>query len=103
MELVHRLWRGEVGLASTYWLYGVVLNGIVLGVIGGTVVGLTGVLVLVVVYVAFSLAVSVFMAVAIWRSAGNYTGAKLWAVLARVAVVIGVIGLAMQVVKLASG
>jgi hypothetical protein len=51
----------------------------------------------------FNLAVSLFMAVAIWRSAGNYTGSKLWAVLARVAVVIGVIGLAVQVVKLASG
>ena len=36
-------------------------------------------------YILFTLASSVFILVAVWRSAGHYLGPKVWAILARVA------------------
>lgn len=86
--LVANLFRGNVGLARTYWVYGV-LAGIALGLVcsvaarvsQSVVVALLGLL-LVVVY-------QVFISIAIWRAAGKYPGSKVWVVLARVAAVAG--------------
>lgn len=85
MNHVAALWRGEIPLAKTGWLY-----------------GLAGILILIVPLIALSnagpvpagkivmLALSVtillyaaFIAVAVWRSAGKYQGALAWRLFAK--------------------
>ena len=86
-----RLWRGEYGLAKTYWLYGVVagfLLGFLVGFFGGFLQAL-GVLPDARFLNALLLPYSVVSSVGIWRAAGSYDGPKVWAVLARVAVSFG--------------
>ncbi|MCX8146793.1 MAG: zinc ribbon domain-containing protein, partial [Azovibrio sp.] len=88
-----KLSRGDFGLARTYWLYGV----------------LVGVIVNIVVDIVFSIIKSPgFLAIAllaytayevpvimgIWRAATKYTGPKIWAVLAKIACVLGALMLA---------
>lgn len=96
------LWRGEVGLAKTYWVWGVLVNG-VLGVIGLFIVISIGSVPLLLAYVALSVLFSIFMCVAIWRSAGNYTGPTIWMVLARIAVILGMLNLIFNMLRIFSG
>ncbi len=99
-NILLRLFRGEVSLYVTYWIYGS-LVGLGLGVVQtaieanyydlvSTEVGslaIAGFYWLVVAYTFFIL-------VAIWRSAGKYDGRPVWATLARLAVVFGILGAA---------
>jgi hypothetical protein len=102
VRIVARLWRGEIGLARTYWLWGVVVGGgvgLILGV-GAAIVGVsTGTRFPFALDQAFSIIWTPFIAVAIWRSAGNYKGRTIWKVLARIN---AVFGLLMSVVVLIS-
>jgi hypothetical protein len=79
---------GDFGLANAYWL---------LGVIGGGLLSLPIVIfaealerpkIAAILFVAYLIYI-VPVLVGIWNAAGKYKGRKLWAVLARVAVVIG--------------
>jgi|ETNmetMinimDraft_16_1059900.scaffolds.fasta_scaffold90357_1 hypothetical protein len=95
-----RLFRGEVSLPITYWVFGFLIGNVGLRLamelvelnymkVAASQVGnwaMLGLYVFVVVY-------SVFMLIAIWRSAGNYQGRAIWASLARVAVILGVLSL----------
>jgi len=103
MNLIRLLWRGEIPLWKTYWVYGV-LGGLV---VQGVVLALSynslrfinrpgGGLVLLVVNI-LAIAYSGLMLGSIWRSAGNYMGPRSNAVLARVAVVLGSLTLARAV------
>lgn len=84
------LWRGDRGLARTFWVFGVLVGGALTGLfvvaaqkMDSIIVGLIG-----------FLAVwgwQVFAGVAIWRAAARYEGSALWATLARIAVVVGVL------------
>ena len=101
------LWRGEITLVRTYWVFGVLFYSLleipsylIVPAISNSpdvepsasfVFGMTA-------YAIFVLAYTVFVSVAIWRSAGNYKGSEIWAVLARVMVVIGLIQAAFQIV-----
>jgi hypothetical protein len=92
MDTLRRLWRGDVGLARTYWLWGFVISGIGGGVLGG-VAGVAAVatgdhLIFLIVFI-LAIIWGIFMSVAVWRSAGNYKGKQRWANLARLAVVLG--------------
>jgi hypothetical protein len=78
------IWRGEEPLATTYWLYGVVVYGLMIGVVGTVLAVGIGSPPLFLVYLLLRFAATIFIIVAIWRSAGNYTGQKIWAILARV-------------------
>jgi predicted branched-subunit amino acid permease len=82
-----KFWNGDLSLPMSYWLV-----GIVFGIIVGFTIGL---------FVGFSdmpeFAIDVllipwfiFIFVGIWRSSDKYKGAKFWAILAKVAVVLGV-------------
>jgi hypothetical protein len=87
---VRRLWRGEVPLARAFWDF---------GIIGGTALNaLTTVLSLAllaadgletVALAAFVLPVpyNLLIVVAVWRSASAYQGRRLWAGLARLAII----------------
>ncbi len=84
-----RLWNGDVGLAKIYWLWGVVaafIWGVAFFVIK-PVPGSTSVKLLVFLMAAYF----VFVYVGIWRAAKKYQGKKIWATLAKFAVVIGVL------------
>ena len=84
MNTISDLWSGRSGLARTYWLWGV-LSGIPWGialslVTPGSTPAILAVLALVVYYV--------IVHVGIWRAASEYEGARVWAILAKIAVAI---------------
>ena len=83
MTQVTALWRGEVPLAKTGWLYGLV--GLLLApltLLSGF--GLAhGAKPLLLTLSAATLLYAPFIAVAIWRSAGNYRGKFAWRLLAK--------------------
>ena len=83
-----RFWKGDLSLPMSYW--GV---GVGIGIIFGFLVG------------AFTISVGmsedamwgflipfqIYTVVGIWRSADKYKGTKFWAILAKVAVVFGIV------------
>lgn len=101
-----RLFRGDVGLALTFWVFGVIVNILLFIAI------IMAVTVIVIGYIAVNLdaaegsakpiyysilygalavatAYNVFIYIAIWRSARKYAGFKLWKVLAQILVILG--------------
>lgn len=93
MTVLRALWRGEIRLWVAYWVFGVggnmsfVLALALLG-LGGAGRPSLGLL-----YLA-SLAWFVLIFGGVWRSAGRYPGPRLWAVLARLGVSVGVVRMA---------
>ena len=81
-------WNGDVSLVKSYWLVGVVLS---------FAVGFFGALLILGVGLHFNAVYAIiipwliYTTVGIWRSSDKYKGPKHWAVLAKVAVVIGII------------
>lgn len=82
MGTITKVWRGDAGLARTYWLFGVIGSfvwGLLLGgVKPGSVLAIVGV-VLFLIYI-------VMVNVGTWRAASRYDGPKAWAILAKMAV-----------------
>lgn len=91
--LVKALWRGDVSLVKTYWLFGVLVgvcyfmvfayieyqsSGLSEGLGPAFIIGLM---------VSYFLYV-MFINIAIWRSASKYRGPKYWAILAKVMVLV---------------
>jgi hypothetical protein len=106
MHLIGALWRGERPLLITYWIFGACIYfGIDFGMrmlvasgIGQSEEPLEVVVaVLVLLLIAAYL---VFISVAIMRSAANYQGNPMWAMLARVSVVLAVISFLIKVVTI---
>ena len=85
MTQVSALWRGQVPLARTGWFYG--LAGVLLLIVPLTVVSGLGfgssTRELVLALSVATLVYAAFMAVAIWRAAGNYQGRLAWRLLAK--------------------
>ena len=85
MTQVAALWRGQVPLAKTGWLYGVV--GLLLLIVPLTVIPILGLgPSMREAMIALSIAILIyaaFIAVAIWRAAGNYRGRRAWRLLAK--------------------
>ncbi len=86
-SLLARFWRGDVPLRLTYWVGGVI--GGLLGTILASLAILSGSLLLQLLAFVLLAGHYIFMLVAIWRSAGKYTGNKIWAQLARLSLVLG--------------
>jgi len=104
---VLRLWRGDISLPITYWVFLVlarVVQATITWVIGfyargvwevncTTVACWFGVLafsIFVVAIVLFSLVYTVFSSIAVWRSSRKYEGPQVWAWLAQLTVVTGI-------------
>ncbi|MDJ0911795.1 MAG: hypothetical protein QNI99_21605 [Woeseiaceae bacterium] len=91
-----RLFRGDIPLVVTYWVWGILGNAVLSGISVAiesnyaSVVTSTGGLSLVRYFYWGALAYAVFTWIAIWRSAGKYTGAG-WGIVARVVVVLSVL------------
>ena len=81
-----KLANGDFGLAKTYWLYGVVV-GVVVNIISNAVTSIGGLVILMLAYTAYEIPVIM----GTWRAANKYQGQKIWAVLAKIAVVLGAI------------
>lgn len=81
-----RLSNGEFGLAETYWFYGVFVGFAVSYAMKSiTSIGLIAIIMLI--YAAYQILVTI----GVWRAANGYEGTKVWAVLAKIAVVLGII------------
>ncbi len=105
MSFIDRLWRGKIGLALTYWAFGIALPLALLAVFallgvyfewrggrppsGAAAFPLAEMLV--VGYFLCFIAALVFVAVAVWRSAGRYRGPWHWPVLARLSIPAGAV------------
>ncbi len=96
MTQVAALWRGQIPLAKTAWLYG--LTGLLLLIVPFTLIPILGLgpsmreLML-----ALSVAIllyATFIGVAIWRAASNYRGRLAWRLLAKGSVLFVVVQVA---------
>ncbi len=85
MTQVAALWRGQVPLAKTCWFYG--LLGMLSLIVPLTLIPILGLGVsmreLMLALSAAVLIYAAFIAVAVWRAAGNYQGRLAWRLLAK--------------------
>ena len=98
MDLIRDLWGGDVPLVKTYWLFGVVA-GIFFNIAFAYIEYQSAVFskgpghIFLLGLVVFVFTYSVFISFAIWRSANKYQGLQRYAVLAKVAVILGMMAL----------
>jgi hypothetical protein len=103
-SFVRRLFRGDISLAKTFWVYGVLASILLTGIIGliiyttearsisqATAIGIVA-------FYVFCILYQIFISIAIIRSAIKYKGNKVFKWLAIVAVIIGLINLAMTTI-----
>ena len=85
MTQVAALWRGQIPLAKTGWLYGLI--GLLFLIVPLTLVSSLGLgpspRELILALSMATLLYATFIAVAIWRAAGNYQGRRAWRLLAK--------------------
>ena len=90
--MITRLWRGEITLWKTFWLFGVG-GGLALELpIFSVMMALTDVpddttALVFLSALSFLLVYLTWVFVGIWRASSRYQGEKIWAVLAKIAVV----------------
>ena len=83
-----RFWNGQLSLPMSYWGVGIGL-GIVYGFLAGIItlgLGMSDDAMW-----GFIIPFQIYTVVGIWRSSDKYKGPKFWAILAKIAVVIGLI------------
>ena len=83
-----RFWNGDLSLPMSYWGVGVGI-GLVFGLLIGVFTGATGMSEDTM--WGFLIPFQIYTVVGIWRSADKYRGTKFWAILAKVAVVFGIV------------
>ncbi len=94
-NILIRLWSGEVALIKTYWLWGVLVNIVLSFVIGmAPLINQT----LAIIISAFAVIYAIFISVAIWKSATRYEGKTLWKYLAKIAVILPLIGIIVSLI-----
>ncbi len=89
MGFIKTVWRGDAGLATTYWFWGLIVGLLIAA--GGFAVGSAESVFLGVLYIAFVVLYSIWVSVGVWRSAGKYQGKRVWATLARFGVIVGAV------------
>tara|TARA_B110000037_G_scaffold202380_1_gene244490 strand:+ start:1412 stop:2107 length:696 start_codon:yes stop_codon:yes gene_type:complete len=92
---IARLFRGDVRLVITYWVFGSLITALINAayILIETnyfkVVTSEGLFLLLQFFSWFTIAYVIFIYIAIWRSAGKYQGRAVWPMLAKMAVIIG--------------
>lgn len=89
MNKIKQVFNGDEKLVLTFWLWGF-LGSLIWGFLWGFILvaaGMTSPMVISIVGLVYS----IFAWVSIWRSSDKYTGQKIWAILAKVMVVLGVV------------
>ena len=84
-SLILRFWNGDVPLWKSYWLVGSLASIPIWFLINLVYVFSFGLA------FAISIGFQVFLYVGIWRSSDKYEGSKIWSVLAKVAIIFGLI------------
>lgn len=98
MDAIAQVWRGQAGLAKTYWGWGL-LGGLLWGVtLSAVTPGSLAAILALLVFAAYFVIVNT----GIWRAASRYQGMAVWAGLAKVAAVIGFVTIAAVVLAVAS-
>jgi len=89
-----KLASGDFGLAKTYWVFGVLVGMAIsfLSSIVGVFFSLGAIYLLNLLHTIYFIPV----ALGTWRAADMYSGNKIWAVLAKIAIVLGVISLTLS-------
>lgn len=93
-----KLTRGYYGLPKTYWLFGALGNLLLLFPIA-VAVAAESMPILVLAIIA-SVVYSLAVLVGIWKASDKYLGPKLWAVLAKIAVIFGIFNLFAELILL---
>ena len=83
-----KFWNGDLSLPMSYWLVGVVFS-VVVGFVIGAIVIATGLHEDAM--FGFLIPWYIYTTVGIWRSSDKYKGPKFWAILAKIAVIFGVL------------
>lgn len=90
MDRFKKVFNGDERLVITFWVWGFI-GGIVYSILIGIilfVLGFFGPLAFTIIQLPWY----IFIWVSIWRSAGNYQGPGFWAIIAKVLVVLGILG-----------
>tara|TARA_B100000029_G_scaffold502057_1_gene576654 strand:+ start:4010 stop:4324 length:315 start_codon:yes stop_codon:yes gene_type:complete len=85
-----KFWDGELSLPMSYWVVGVVISipvGFVIGVLTALINAPANSI------YAFLIPWYVYIVVGVWRSSDKYKGPKFWAILAKIALVLGIVRL----------
>lgn len=93
MNQIKKIWNGELPLVKVYWIY-FVLAGVLLRIlveIGNSLVSINHLQLFSYLLIAIAIPYQILVSVGIWRSAEAYTQGKVWAVLAKIAAVIGLL------------
>lgn len=96
---VVRLFRGDVRLVITYWVFGSLIGALLnvaYTLIEANYIKVAtseNLLLLFQLFSWFTVAYVIFIYIAIWRSAGKYQGSAVWSVLAKLMVIIGSLAL----------
>jgi hypothetical protein len=106
MYTIARLWRGEIGLARTFWFWYILIGfsiGMALTIPGQILYAETGAPALFVVGWGLQMAMYTFFMVALWRSAGNYTGPRKWFYVTRGLIIYGILSMTFSLYSVANG
>ena len=106
MELLRDLWRGDLPLGKTYWLFGFV-PGLLFRVVFAYIEyqsavfvddSLGGIFTLSLVF--FFYAYFVLISVSIWRSANKYQGLRRYPILAKFSVIMGLFAIIQSILEI---
>jgi len=95
-----RHWRGDLSLARSWWIGGVLINGLAVGMLFAIAAQVTILLfdrnrgvavVLLLLQIVLTIGAYVWAVVGVWRSAGKHPGSRFWPIVARVMIVLGVL------------
>lgn len=96
-NFITRLFNGDISLAVTYWIFGVIIGNVIFGTLYSVIeskyieiVSKIGTLPINI-FIIITLAYNIFILIAIYRSAVKYNGNKIWSILARILVIINTI------------
>jgi hypothetical protein len=93
-----KLANGDLGLAQTYWLYGVLVS-IAFRILTAVIPSIPVIVILSLVWIAYS--IPLYMG--IWRAATRYSGPKVWSILAKIMLGLGIIALIVIIIGLLTG
>lgn len=93
-----KLTQGDYGLPKTYWLFGVLGN--LLFIVPIALAAAAESMPILVLSLIASVVYSLVVAVGIWRASDKYLGPKVWAVLAKIAVILGILRLLVDLLSL---
>lgn len=82
-HLLARVWRGQLSLPMTYWVWGVLGNRVTFALVLAILSATTSAIVASTMLMAYA-SYFVFVAVAIWRSSARYAGPRVWRDLSRI-------------------